>query len=147
VSRDVDDPDLLATGQPQPGEAEVDRHPPLALLLEPVGIDAGQSADQRRLAVIDVPCRSDDAHGLAVRLAEREQQRGADEGQEREERGPQAEHHAPRPTRDAPLVVGVAGLGHFTRVATHSISTLPPRGSPATCTVARAGAWPANASP
>ena len=41
------------------GEAQVDRHAPLFLLLEPVGVAAGQALDQRRLAVVDVAGRAE----------------------------------------------------------------------------------------
>ncbi len=41
-------------------EAEVDRDPPLAFLLPPVGVDTGESFDKRRLAVIDVAGGSED---------------------------------------------------------------------------------------
>jgi hypothetical protein len=60
VSRDVDDPDRATVGQLEAREAEVDRHPALLLLLEPVGIDAGQHFHERRLAVVDVPGGADD---------------------------------------------------------------------------------------
>ncbi len=44
----------LHVGDLAGGEAEVDRHPPLFLLLEPVGLAAGQRFHQRGLAVVDV---------------------------------------------------------------------------------------------
>src|SRR5438270_10990879 len=62
VAGHVDDRHFDPIRQPQPGEAEVDGHAALLLLLESVGIDAGQRADQRRLAVIDVARRPDDSH-------------------------------------------------------------------------------------
>ena len=40
--------------------ADVDRHPPPALLGQAVGVDAGQGAQQRGLAVVDVAGRADD---------------------------------------------------------------------------------------
>ena len=57
----VDDADVRATRQREPREAEVDGHAALALLAKPVGVDAGERADERRLAVIDVAGRPDDA--------------------------------------------------------------------------------------
>jgi hypothetical protein len=60
VSGDVDDADLAPVGQREAREAQVDRHPALLLLLEPVGVDAGQHLDQRGLAVVDVAGRADD---------------------------------------------------------------------------------------
>ncbi len=49
------------------GEAQVDRDPALLLGREPVGIDAGQGPDQRRLAVVDMPGGAKDqvSHVLA----------------------------------------------------------------------------------
>ena len=41
-------------------EPEVDGDPALLLFLQPVGIDAGQRAHERALAVIDVAGRADD---------------------------------------------------------------------------------------
>jgi hypothetical protein len=62
VAGHVDDGDLDPVRQPQPGEAEVDGHAALLLLLEPVGVDAGEGADEGRLAVVDVAGRADDPH-------------------------------------------------------------------------------------
>ncbi len=62
VAGHVDDADLLAAGQAQPGEAEVDGHLPLLLLLEAVGVDAGEGLHQGRLAVVDVAGGADDVH-------------------------------------------------------------------------------------
>ena len=52
-------PDL---GQRGPGVAELDRQAPAVLLLEPVGVAAGERLDQRRLAVVDVSRGGDDVH-------------------------------------------------------------------------------------
>ena len=41
-------------------EAEIDRDPARLLFLQPIGIDPRQRADERALAVIDVPRRADD---------------------------------------------------------------------------------------
>jgi hypothetical protein len=60
VPGDVDDADLAAVGQREAREAQVDRHAALLLLLQPVGVDAGQGLDQRRLAVVDVAGGTDD---------------------------------------------------------------------------------------
>ena len=46
--------------QVERGEAEVDGDPALLLGGEAVGVDAGQGADQRRLAVVDVPGGAED---------------------------------------------------------------------------------------
>ena len=44
-------------------EAEIDRDTALALLLQPIGVDAGQRLDERRLAVVDVAGSSEnDVH-------------------------------------------------------------------------------------
>ena len=61
VAGHVDDAHLLAAGQLQPGEAEVDGHAPLLLLLEAVGVDARERLHEGRLAVVDVAGRADDA--------------------------------------------------------------------------------------
>jgi hypothetical protein len=47
------------------GETDVDGDAALLLLLEPVGVDAGQRLDEARLAVVDVAGGTDDdvAHG------------------------------------------------------------------------------------
>ena len=42
------------------GEAEIDRHAPRLLFLEPIRVDARQRLHQRRLAVIDMSSRADD---------------------------------------------------------------------------------------
>ena len=60
VTRDVHDAEVPSIRQTQPGETEVDRHPPLALLAEPIGIDAGERRDERRLPMVDVAGRGDD---------------------------------------------------------------------------------------
>ena len=61
VAGDVDEPDLAPARQRRPGVAEVDREPAPLLLGEAVGVDAGERDDQRRLAVVDVTGRRDDA--------------------------------------------------------------------------------------
>src|SRR5262249_28147118 len=60
MARDVDDADQAPAGQGQVGEAEVDGHAPPLLLIQAVGIDPGQSLDQRRLAMVDVAGGADD---------------------------------------------------------------------------------------
>lgn len=47
VAGDVNEAEHLIAGQPQAGIAEVDLESPLFLLLEPIGVDAGQQPDQR----------------------------------------------------------------------------------------------------
>ncbi len=66
VAGHVDDAHLTAAGQRQPGETEVDRHPPVLLLLEAVRVDARQGADQRRLPVVNVSRRTDYEHRMAI---------------------------------------------------------------------------------
>src|SRR5262245_32166490 len=72
VPRHVDEPEHQAVGRRQVGEAEIDRDPPLLLLLEPVGVDARERAHQRGLAVIDMARRADhhgptSGNGMAAR--------------------------------------------------------------------------------
>jgi hypothetical protein len=54
--------------QPKLRVAHVEGHPPLLLFREPVGADARQLLDERRLAVVDVPGGAHDhpAHGRGV---------------------------------------------------------------------------------
>jgi hypothetical protein len=54
MTGNVDKGDPAAAGEIHPGESQVDRKPPALLLLEPIGIAAGESLDQSRFAVIDV---------------------------------------------------------------------------------------------
>ena len=54
MSRHVDEADDLAARPGPVGEAEVDGDAARLLLLEAIGVDAGELADQRGLAVIDV---------------------------------------------------------------------------------------------
>jgi hypothetical protein len=65
VAGDVDERRDQVPSQINVREAQVDRDPPLLLLLEPVGIGAGEGAHQRALAVVDVARGPDDqgAHG------------------------------------------------------------------------------------
>ena len=62
VAGHVDNRHFNPVRQPQPGEAEVDSHAALLLLLEAVRIDAGQGANEGGLAVVDVAGRPDDPH-------------------------------------------------------------------------------------
>ena len=55
---------MPAVRRRQIGEAEVDRDAARLLLLQAVGVDAGQRAHQRGLAVVDVAGGADD-HGDA----------------------------------------------------------------------------------
>ena len=64
VARHIDEADDLAARARPVGKAEVDGDAARLLLLEPVGIHAGQLAHQRGLAVIDVAGGADD-HGAA----------------------------------------------------------------------------------
>src|SRR5581483_3919098 len=54
VTRHVDERQLAARRQRRPREPEIDRESPALLLLEPVGVHAGEGVHQRRLAVVDV---------------------------------------------------------------------------------------------
>src|SRR5690606_12600492 len=60
VARDVDDGELLPGREAQAGEAEVDGDATALLLDEAVGVDAGEGADERGLAVVDVAGRAED---------------------------------------------------------------------------------------
>ena len=61
VAGHVDEADRGARRQRRVGEAEVDGQAAALLLGEPVGIGAGERQHQRRLAVVDVAGRGDDA--------------------------------------------------------------------------------------
>ena len=67
----VDEVDDGPVVEGQVGIADVDRHPAPALLGQPVGVDAGQGPQQRRLAVVDVPGRADDDGHRPARRARR----------------------------------------------------------------------------
>ena len=60
MPRHVHDPDVGSAWEREPREAEIDGHSPLALLAEPVGIDAGEGADQRGFPVVLVARRPHD---------------------------------------------------------------------------------------
>ena len=60
----VDEADPTALGQIEIGETEIDRHAAALFLREPIGIDAGERADQRGLAVIDMACQREDHRGV-----------------------------------------------------------------------------------
>ena len=77
VTRDVDERQRPAADV-ELREAEVDRHAAGALLRQPIGVAPGERADERGLAVVDVPGRADRerqvaAHG--VRGTERRRSR------------------------------------------------------------------------
>ena len=55
----VDDGELRPVRELERRVAEVDRDAAFALLRQPVGVLAGQRLDERRLAVVDVPCGAD----------------------------------------------------------------------------------------
>ena len=77
VARDVDDPEETSVGKGERGEPELDRDPPPLFLLEPVGVHAGETLDQRRLAVIHMAGRAhhDMLHALkSTRLTRFSQQ-------------------------------------------------------------------------
>ena len=60
VAGDVDDPRKGPGGEREVREPQLDRDPPLLLLLEAVGVDSRQGPDERALAVVDVARGSDD---------------------------------------------------------------------------------------
>ena len=60
VPRHVDEPTSFARRERQVREAELDGDAALLLLLEPIGVDAGQRAHERGLAVVDVPGGAED---------------------------------------------------------------------------------------
>jgi hypothetical protein len=55
MAGDVDNADLLAARQLEPGKAEVDGHSPVFLFLETVGVDACEGSNEDGFAVVDVP--------------------------------------------------------------------------------------------
>jgi len=62
VSRHIHDAHRLAVGEREPGEAQVNRHLPLLLLAQAIGVDAGEGVDEGGFAVIYVPGGADDVH-------------------------------------------------------------------------------------
>ena len=62
VAGHVDEAEHAAVRQRQVGVAELDRDAARLLLLQAVGVDAGERLHQRGLAVVDVACGADD-HG------------------------------------------------------------------------------------
>src|SRR5439155_18854713 len=60
VAGDIDETDLPAGGERRPCEPEVDREAAAFLLRQAIGIDPGESQDQRGLPVVDVAGRSHD---------------------------------------------------------------------------------------
>ena len=65
VAGHVDEADPCARRQRRVGEAEVDREAAALLLLEAVGVGAGERQHERRLAVVDVAGGGDDPHASA----------------------------------------------------------------------------------
>ena len=55
VTGDIDDANLTTAGELEPGEAKLDGHAPLLLLLEPVGVYPGEGFNQERFTVVDMP--------------------------------------------------------------------------------------------
>ena len=62
MTRHVDEAHRCTRRQRGVGEAEVDGQAPPLLLLQPVGVGAGQRQHERRLPVVDVPGGGDDRH-------------------------------------------------------------------------------------
>ncbi len=60
MAGDIDEADGLGFRSRHVGEAEIDGDASRLLFLEPVRVDAGERAHERRLTVIDVPGRPDD---------------------------------------------------------------------------------------
>ena len=56
VSRDVDDAGGQASAELPGGEAELDGDAAALFFREAVGVDAGEGVDEGGLAVVDVPC-------------------------------------------------------------------------------------------
>ena len=76
VARHVDDADPHAAAELERREAEVDRDAALLLLGQPVGVDPGQRAHERGLAVVDVAGGADDARRVAGRSREARRRAG-----------------------------------------------------------------------
>ena len=70
MAGDIDEAEHLAAGQRHVGITEVDRNSPQLLLFEPIGVDVGQLAHQRGLAVVDVAGGADDHSVLPDSIAE-----------------------------------------------------------------------------
>src|SRR5690606_27347004 len=66
VAGHVHDPDPCPVRQVEVGEPQVDGDAAPLLLLEAVGLDAGEGADEGGLAVVDVPGRPDDDPAFRV---------------------------------------------------------------------------------
>ena len=66
MPRHIDEAKKLAVRQPQIRKADIDGEAARLLLRQPVGIDAGQRAHQRGLAVVHMSGRRDDHGGLWV---------------------------------------------------------------------------------
>ena len=60
VTRNVDDADRADAVERERREAELDRDAAPLLFGQPIGVDAGERANERRLAVIDVPGGAED---------------------------------------------------------------------------------------
>src|SRR5437588_9554367 len=64
MPRHIDKAELGAVGQAGIGKAQIDRQPAALFLGQPVGIDPGQGAHQRGLAVVDMAGGRED-HGFS----------------------------------------------------------------------------------
>jgi hypothetical protein len=78
VAGHVDEAEFGTGRQRRVRETEVDGEPASLLLLEPVGIGAGEREHQRRLAVVDVAGGGDDGHDAGIDT--RREERSDDDG-------------------------------------------------------------------
>ena len=66
MPRNVDEAEDAAVGRRQIGEAEIDRDAARLFFSQAVGVDPGKSANQRCLAVINMPGGPDDHAGAGI---------------------------------------------------------------------------------
>ena len=75
VTRHVDERHNVAAGRGEMSEAEIDREPAFAFFGPAIGVGTGQSPHERRLAMIDVAGRGDDAHDVSRAIGGRSRSR------------------------------------------------------------------------
>jgi hypothetical protein len=66
VAGDVDERRDRAVPEVEVREPEIDGDPALLFLLQPIGVGAGEGADERALPVVDVAGGADDEGGRAT---------------------------------------------------------------------------------